>query len=276
MDTVLLALLSGAVIGFCLGALGGGGGILVWPALVFGVGVSVVEASVLAKIIVGSCALSAGILHWRRGTIDLRAGVIMASLGMVGAVLGVAVQGALHQETAERLMVLVLSVLMVVVSLLMLKKGLKDRGIELRQERDDSGAPAVSIAAETATRTSQWSRRVLFVLASLGIGFVTGFLGVGGGFMIVPTLVLVFDTPMLTAAGTSLVVIGLNCAAGLAATPRLQDARWDVALLFAISSIAASAVSVRLASRTQQSTLQIAFSGLIVVLGAMMLWKISQ
>jgi uncharacterized membrane protein YfcA len=62
------------------------------------------------------------------------------------------------------------------------------------------------------------SRWILFILASLSIGFITGFLGVGGGFMIVPVLVLVFQLPMKVAAGTSLVVISLNCAVGIAAS----------------------------------------------------------
>lgn len=265
MNTILLALFCGALVGFCLGALGGGGGILVWPALVFGIGVSAQEASLLAKVIVGSCAFFAAVMHWRKATIDLQVGVMMSVLGMAGAFVGSRFIGltGMNAADAERVMYGLLALLMIVVSTLMLRKGLRSRG----QETTD----AVAIDEPVATSVARW---VVFVLASVGIGFITGFLGVGGGFMIVPTLVCVFRLPMTIAAGTSLVVISLNCAAGIAAHQG-GNIRWDVALLFAASSIAASAFAVRVAHKAKQSTLQIAFSGLIVVLGAMMVWKLS-
>lgn len=265
MNTILLALFSGALVGFCLGALGGGGGILVWPALVFGIGVSAQEASLLAKIIVGICALFAAGMHWRKGTIELRVGAEMSVLGMTGAWFGarfISMTG-MDPAMAERVMLGLLAGLMVVVSALMLRKGLGAR----RDEANENAAPL----RRQLPAVARWT---LFVLASLGIGFLTGFLGVGGGFMIVPTLVLVFQLPMTVAAGTSLIVITLNCASGIAANTA-GDVRWDVALLFAASSIVASVFAVRVAHRARQSTLQIAFSALIVVLGAMTVWKVS-
>jgi uncharacterized membrane protein YfcA len=262
---ILLALVCGALVGFCLGALGGGGGILVWPALVFGIGVSATEAPVLAKIIVGSCAAFAGVMHFRKGTINLPISLAMSGLGFAGAWFGarfIELTG-LDSATTERVMFGILAVLMFVVSALMLRKGLRSR----RGESAETSEPV------QRANTSP-IRLTVFVVASLAIGFLTGFLGVGGGFIIVPTLVFVFGLNMSIAAGTSLVVITLNCASGLVAKAG-GDIRWDVALLFAISSIIASAVAVRVSDKAKQSTLQIAFSGLVVLLGVLMAWKLS-
>ncbi|MFK7819795.1 MAG: sulfite exporter TauE/SafE family protein [Planctomycetaceae bacterium] len=265
MNTILLALLCGGLVGFCLGALGGGGGILVWPALVFGIGVSAQEASVLAKIIVGSCAFFAAVMHFRKRTIDLPIGLSMSGLGFAGAWYGASfIQSTgLDAASAERVMFGVLAVLMLVVSGLMFRKGMRSR-------RGESGGTA-SLPEKPPV---SGLRLAVFVVASLAIGFLTGFLGVGGGFMIVPTLVFVFGLDMSMAAGTSLVVITLNCVSGLLAKAD-GNIRWDVALLFAISSIVASAVAVRVADKSKQSTLQIAFSGLVVLLGVLMVWKLS-
>ncbi len=266
MSTVLLAVVSGAVVGVCLGALGGGGGILVWPALVFGIGVSAQEASLLAKMIVGSCALYASLLHWRQGTVNFRVALAMAAAGMLGAMAGgrfIQLTG-MDRQAAEDLMYGLLAGLMVAVSVLMLRKGLRQR------RREQLGHPAV-VGPRHVPHVVRWG---LFVLASVGIGFLTGFLGVGGGFMIVPTLVLVFRLPMNVAAGTSLLVIALNCASGILASSH-EHIRWDIALLFAVSSIVASTRAVRASRGLNQSTLQIAFAGLVVVLGAMMVWKMA-
>lgn len=267
MQTILLALICGAAIGFCLGALGGGGGILVWPALVFGIGLAAEDASLLAKGIVGVSAMFAATMHWKRGTVDVPRGLSMAAIGMLGAVFGgrfIALTG-MNPATTKHAMTVLLAILMLVVAVLMLQKGLRNR----KREHDDS-EPGSGVSPK------HWppERWVVFVLASFSIGFLTGFLGVGGGFMIVPTLVFAFGMPMRIAAGTSLVVISLTCGAGIAASFR-ADARWDLAALFAISSLVASAVAVRVAGNARQSTLQIAFSGLVVVLGVLMFWKLS-
>jgi len=267
MQTILLALICGAAIGFCLGALGGGGGILVWPALVFGIGASAEEASLLAKAIVGASAMFAAAMHWKRGTVDLSRGMTMAAIGMLGAILGgrfTSLTG-MDPATTKHAMTVLLAVLMLVVAGLMLRKGLRSRRIE------QDNAESISEPDADHKSAVRWS---VFVGASTGIGFLTGFLGVGGGFMIVPTLVFVFGMPMRVAAGTSLVVISLTCAAGIAASFQ-ADARWGLAAVFSASSIVAASVAVRVAGRAQQSTLQIAFSGLVVVLGVLMFWKLS-
>lgn len=264
MNTILLALFCGALVGFCLGALGGGGGILVWPALVLGLGVSAHEAPVLAKVIVGSCAFFAGVMHYRRGTMNIAAGLLMAGLGSAGTWFGARFIQITGWDLAvvERAMFGLLATLMIAVSILMLRKGLRSR----RGEQ--------SSAIEPPPEQDSKKRWITFVLASIWIGFLTGFLGVGGGFMIVPTLVLAYRLDMKMAAGTSLLVITINCIVGLAAKAS-GDIRWDVALLFAVSSIAASSLAVRVGGKAKQSTLQIAFSGLVILLGVLMAWKLS-
>lgn len=105
-------------------------------------------------------------------------------------------------------------------------------------------------------------------LSGLATGFMTGFFGVGGGFVIVPALVLVLGLPMRAAVGTSLLVIALNSASGLIARLGSGGLDWGVTLLFILGGAAGVALGVRLAGRLPQRRLTQAFAGLIVLVAA--------
>ncbi|WP_185173835.1 sulfite exporter TauE/SafE family protein [Rothia nasimurium] len=188
---MLLMLAGGLVIGLLMGALGGGGAILAVPLLVYGAGMAPASATLASLIIVGlgaatGIAAHARTVQWRRGTIFGALGIVGAS---VGRTLSVGIDGAA--------LLLAFAGLLVVVASLMITKALK---VKLRSPTHPP---------ELATFSSP-SQLLRLVGAASGVGFLTGFFGVGGGFAIVPALTLILDLGMGAAVGTSLLVILIN------------------------------------------------------------------
>ena len=189
MDHVTLTLAFGVVVGLALGLVGGGGSILTVPILVYALGESVHLATGTSLAIVGANALIGAWDHARAGRVRLRTALIFGGAGIFGAFAGT----YLNHLASGRIILLGFAVLMLAAAVAMARVRLGDR-----QGR--------------ATLTSV-SPRV--VGAGLAVGVLTGFFGVGGGFLIVPALVLVLGLPMRAAVGTSLLVIAINSAAAL-------------------------------------------------------------
>ncbi len=189
MDHVTLTLAFGVVVGLALGLVGGGGSILTVPILVYALGESVHLATGTSLAIVGANALIGAWDHARAGRVRLRTALIFGGAGIFGAFAGT----YLNHLASGRIILLGFAVLMLAAAVAMARVHLGDR-----QGR--------------ATLTSV-SPRV--VGAGLAVGVLTGFFGVGGGFLIVPALVLVLGLPMRAAVGTSLLVIAINSAAAL-------------------------------------------------------------
>lgn len=187
----LLASPLGLLVGLVLGALGGGGSVLAIPALVYGAGQSFQAATTASLVIVGSISVAGAWRHWRAGHVDLRNGLVFGAAGSVGALAGTALNHALDQSVLK----VAFAGLMVVVAVRMLKSG---------QE-------------ECAEPGSKGSRRLRIALAGSVVGLLTGLFGVGGGFVIVPALVLFLGYGMELAIGTSLVIITVNTVVALAA-----------------------------------------------------------
>jgi uncharacterized membrane protein YfcA len=187
--SMALALLFSGAIGVSLGLLGGGGSILAVPMLVYVAGVAAQEAVAMSLAIVGSTSVIASLLHGRQGRLDTKVAALFGGVGMVGAFIG----AQFTHRVSNAVLLVVFAVLMLLVGTLML----------LRQQREPTTA---------STPHDRSLPRLL--LAGLGVGVVTGFLGVGGGFLIVPALVLCTTVPMHVAVGTSLLVIAINSAAG--------------------------------------------------------------
>lgn len=246
---VLLALLFGGLVGAALGGLGGGGSILIIPALVYGLEVAPQPAVVNALAVVGATSLFASFVHWRQGHVRLLAAAIFAVVGAGGAYVGAIASHAVP----GRVLLVALAILMAVVSVLMFRSGSGGA-------REDDGAGQRRGAARHAT----------VALAALAVGFLTGFLGVGGGFLIVPALTLVARLPVKEAIGTSLLVIAANCASGLAAH---RAAGFDPSLTasFLAGSLGASYLASRLVKDAAPKAIKKAFAGFILLIAAMML-----
>ncbi len=244
---VPLAIAAGLLIGLSLGALGGGGSILTVPALVYLLGQSPHQATAASLLVVGLAAVVGAIAHARAGRARLRTGAVFGLLGVLGSYVGSVASAAVP----ARLLLAGFAVLMLVVAATMI----------LRRRR----APRLSgPAPDERSRTRQ---AVVVAAAATGVGLVTGFFGVGGGFVVVPALVLALGFDMPVAAGTSLVVIALNSAAALAtrAAHGALSLDWALVAIFTGAAVLGTLAGTRLAGRVNPQRLSAAFTLLIVV-----------
>jgi len=245
---ILFALPLAFAMGVSLGLLGGGGSILAVPILVYLFGLGAKAAIATSLVIVGVTALFGALRHAGHGNLELGVGLNFGASGVLGA-LGASrlVAGGAIPETV---LMGLFAILMVTVSTLMLR----------RKEPSGTGAGA-------ANRP----QRMRVAMAGLGTGILTGTLGVGGGFVIVPALVVVARLPMHRAIGTSLVVIALNCAAGLAGYVGRVTVSWDLAAVFALMGILGSVVGANLSARIRPDRLRRGFAVFVLALGAVIL-----
>lgn len=189
MTGLAVELVLGLAIGLSLGLLGGGGSILTVPALVYLVGQSPSAAVTTSLAIVGANSLIGASLHSRRGRLNWRVALLFGGSGMVAAYLA----AGLSKWFSPNGLLVAFALLMLVIGGVMVSG--KTRGL-----KPADGA------------TPNWP---VTLGAGLGVGILTGILGVGGGFLIVPALVMLVGLPMQEAVGTSLLVIAANSAAGL-------------------------------------------------------------
>jgi len=286
---IVLAVAAGLVIGGSLGALGGGGSILTVPALVYLLRESPHQATTASLIVVGAAALAGAVIHHRAGRVRLLPGLAFGAAGIAGSYAGSLASAAVPAP----LLLAGFGVLMLVVAALMLLRRDRPGG---RRPAAGPGRPATAVAAAGAgpalagpARPSAGasaaagaaglarlaarrglSREVLVVLAAAtGVGLITGFFGVGGGFVVVPALVLVLRFDLPAAAGTSLVVIAVNSAAALVARAgHVAQQSWPLLAVFAAATAAGALTAGGLAGRISPRRLNAAFVVLIILVAA--------
>ncbi|MBM6399325.1 sulfite exporter TauE/SafE family protein [Phycicoccus sonneratiae] len=242
---LLLAVLAGVAVGLSLGALGGGGSILAVPALVYVLSLDPRAATTASLVVVGATALTGAVGHARAGRVDWRAALVVAALGVPAALAG-SVVGRLVDPQA---LLVAFAGLMVLAAVAM-----------FRRSRGEVAAAA------PAPRTG--ARRVVPVVAvGLGVGFLTGFLGVGGGFLVVPALVLALGFAMPTAVGTSLVVIALTSLAAFAERVGHGAVPWGVVVPFAVAAAGGSLLGRHVTDRVPAVVLTRAFAVLLLLVG---------
>ncbi len=241
---------AGLIVGLLLGLTGGGGSILTVPLLVYVVGLDTKIAIVTSMLIVGVTSLAALLCHSRVGRVAWRTGLIFGAAGMAGAYAG----GAIAQHIADALLLLLFAAVMLTSGLAM-----------LRRTCGGTAAGSANIAPV--------ERRIQRVLADgFGVGVITGLVGAGGGFLVVPALALLGGMPMHTAVGTSLLVIAMNCTAGIASYALTSHVPLDVdsAAVISVFSIAGTMLGTRLARSVSSAQLQRGF-GLFVLIVAVIL-----
>ncbi len=262
----VLAIVAGLFIGLSLGALGGGGSILAVPALVYLLGQSPHQATTASLLVVGVAAVVGAIAHAGAGRVRLREGAVFGVLGIAGSYAGSRLSAAVPADV----LLAGFGVLMLAVAATMLARRPRP-GVtpDSRRASGMPGQPEESPARRAAgTARLRGGRHPLLVAAvATAVGLVTGFFGVGGGFVIVPALVLILGFDMPAAAGTSLVVIAIDSAAALAARASHGGLALDWALIgaFATAAVAGALVGGRLAGRASPQRLSAAFTVLIVI-----------
>jgi len=235
--TVAAVILSAAV-GISLGALGGGGSILMVPILVYVAGLPVHQAIPISLVVVGATSMIGAGAHYWRGDLHLKAALLFGASGVVGSYLG----SYLTQLFSDRLLLVGFAALMVIVGFAMLRQ---------------------RPAPEGETRCSTGP----CLLIGFIVGALTGFLGVGGGFLIVPALILFAELPTQKAVGTSLFIITLSAAAGLLGQLQKTSVDWASAFRFGMTTVLGLFGGFFVADKISDDKLQKAFGWLIIVLG---------
>ncbi|TCM27176.1 MULTISPECIES: sulfite exporter TauE/SafE family protein [Sphingomonadales] len=248
--TILAALVSGGVIGLILGLVGGGGSILAVPLLIYVVGVGSPHAAIgTAAVAVTVNALASLIGHARAGRVKWQCASVFALSGMIGAALGAELGKAFD---GKRLLAL-FGLLMIGVGLSMLRK------------RRTAQAPDVRL-----TRDSAATLLPRLVPIGLGVGLAAGFFGIGGGFLVVPGLILATAMPLPFAIGTSLVVVsalGLTTATSYVLSGLVD---WGVTAMLVIGGIAGTIGGIALgkALGTRKGLLEHGFASVVIAIGA--------
>ncbi len=246
MGIPLLSLVLGTIIGLSLGMLGGGGSILTVPALVYLVGIPVAQATGTSLAIVGTTALVGAVRHQRAGRVALRAALGFGAASVAGSILG----SLLGKHIAGGLLLVLFAFLMLAAGVTMLRR----RSGQTRASARRVPAGPVKIG-----------------LAGFGVGLLTGFFGVGGGFVIVPALTMVLGLPMATAVGTSLVVIVMASAAGFATHLGAGSLNAAVTLFFVLGGVTGALSGVHLAGRLPEPALRRSFAVLVFALAGYLL-----
>lgn len=241
---LVIAIVAGVVIGLSMGALGGGGSILAVPVLVYALLLDPQEATTASLVIVGVTAIVAAVSHARAGRVDWRAAGVVGALGIPASVGGT----LLNRAVDPQVLLLAFAVLMLAAAAAMYRRS--------------RAAPPAPAAAGGGTRAGQATR---VVGVALVVGFLTGFLGVGGGFLIVPALVLAMGFGMPTAVGTSLVVISITSVAAFVERLGHGAIPWAVVVPFAAAAIAASLLGKRLSDNVSGAVLTRAFAVMLVL-----------
>lgn len=274
--TVLGAALLGLAIGAVLGGLGGGGAILTVPALVYVLGEPAQSATTSSLVIVGLSALTGVASYVAGGHVRWRLGLVFGLVGLPATWVG----SQLNRSVDENLLLLGFAVLMVGAAGAMVGKRLQRRGPGPAPEPVDDVAPEGSGGVATLTRTAPApapaetrSRPVVVVVTALALGLLTGFFGVGGGFVVVPALVLVLGLPMTDAVGTSLMIVALNSGTSLLSRTGGPALDWAVVVPFALAAMAATVAGKQVAGRLPQRRLTNGFAVLLVLVAGYTAWQ---
>jgi uncharacterized protein len=291
--TLLAAAVLGLAIGAVLGALGGGGAILTVPILVFVLGQSAQDATTSSLVIIGVTAVIGALGHARVGNVRWRTGAAFGAAGILAAYAGT--QANRHVD--EHLLLLTFAGVMVLAATGMLTRradqppgpepqdasspdplslanpspGTGNRPRHLATGRPPAGSTATGTLAPVDAEAPPAPRAATVakvIAAGLLVGFLTGLFGVGGGFVIVPALVLALAFPMPAAVGTSLLIIAINSAASLAARSGHAQFDWAVIVPFTLAAVAGTFGGQRLARRVSGPTLTRAFAVLLLLVAA--------
>jgi uncharacterized membrane protein YfcA len=254
----LLASPLGLLIGISLGALGGGGSILAVPALVYAAGQDPKAATTTSLVLVTITALIGIIPHWRAGRVRFTAGALFGLAGVGGSLLG----SYWNEAVDPDVLLLAFSMLMLVAASAMWRR--LPRQPRTAPRSVGAAAHADTAPAETSGLRLDLVTIVKVLAAGSFVGVLTGFFGVGGGFVIVPALVLALGFTMPEAVGTSLLVIAVNSTVAL--TTRLPGGtiEWGIVIPFTVASLIGVFVGSRLASTRDPSFLQKWFVVLLV------------
>jgi uncharacterized protein len=241
-----LAVVLAVLIGVSLGMLGGGGSILAVPLLVYVAGLDAKEAIATSLLVVGVTSLAAVVGHARAGRVRWRTGVVFGLAAMAGAYLG----GRLGEYVPGTWLLVGFAVMMLATAGAMIR----GRRPGATRSHGDGHLPVGTV-----------------LLEGVVVGLVTGLVGAGGGFLVVPALVLLGGLEMPAAVGTSLLVIGMKSFAGLAGYLSVVRLDWGLAAAVTAAAVVGSVVGARLVRHVDPERLRQGFGWFVLVMGGVVL-----
>lgn len=241
-----------ALMGLSLGVMGGGGSILTVPIFVYALGFDPKLAIAMSLPVVGATSLIGTVGHWRHGNVHLRMAAIFGAVAMAGAYAGARL--AVFLTGAAQLVILAIVMLIAAVSM-------------FRSALGSAPQPAARAGAVQPVAFG------LLGPVALGVGLLTGLVGIGGGFLVVPALVLLARVPMKQAVGTSLLVIAMNSASGFAGYLGRVPVPWGVMVAFTAVAAAAIILGSHLIRLVSQRALKQAFAAFLLVVAPFILYK---
>ncbi|MDD5241525.1 MAG: sulfite exporter TauE/SafE family protein [Sulfuricella sp.] len=260
---IILAMLAGAATGIVLGLLGSGGSIIAVPALLYLLHVEPKQAIAMSLGIVAITATIAAWDNWRRGNVDVRVAAVFGMFGVVGTFGGTRL--GVHAPVVLQLGLFALVMLAAAWRMLKTKKQPAVQATQLA----GAGGPGIYIDENENIKAHLGQ----IALLGIGVGVLTGLVGVGGGFLIVPALVLLSGIPMKTAVGTSLAIVAANSSTGFAGYLGVVPVDWEMMASFTTVTVVGSFAGTRLAHRFSQETLKRSFGVFLVFVATYILLK---
>ena len=251
--TIVGALLA-LIVGFVLGLLGGGGSVLTVPILIYALHVPVKPAIATSLCVVGLVAFIGFLTHAKQGTVAKRVAFIFGPFAVAAAYAG----ARLARNVPGEVQLVLFAIVSLLGSIMMFRGTFKKT----------TAAEPVPYKPVIDTRTF-----TLLALEGVGVGLITGLIGVGGGFLIVPALVLVAKLPMRLAIGTSLLVITMNALSGFAGYAGTVPIDWHLVGWFTVVAAAGSITGTLVSKRVPQRRLKQVFGVLLIGVSLYVLYR---
>lgn len=265
-----LSFLFGTVVGLALGLTGGGGAIIAVPLLVYGLHVPAKEAVIISLISVGITSLLGFLHRYHLRQVDYKSGLIFAIAGMIGAPIG----SWLANFLSDIVLMVMFACLMLIVAIRMWQQASQQKPVhKILADREEVAADTNSCQRDLQGRLNLNTRCALLLLAvGILIGIQTGLFGVGGGFLIVPALILFSGISIQHAVGTSLMVIFMiSCSGVVTQLSSGRSVSLDITTLFLIGSVSGLFIGQRFGRNMAPAKLQKLFALAIVFLATFIL-----
>lgn len=243
-------------IGISLGLLGGGGSVLALPVLVYVMGIAPKNAIAMTLVIVGTVSLLGSISHWRAGNIQWKTAYIFGAATMLGAFFGARL--ATLPYITDNIQMLLFALLMLVASIIMIQRS-------THTQKSDHTIPYPPPVCKYC-----W---LWLMSEGIIVGGLTGLVGVGGGFAIIPALVLLGKVPMKTAIGTSLFIIAMNAIAGFLGYLGHVTLDWNLIFSFILAASGGTLLGAYLTKFVPAARLQKSFGYFLLAVAAFVLFQ---
>lgn len=256
----ILAILAGTATGIVLGLFGSGGSIIATPALLYLLNVEPKSAIAMSLGIVAVTATIAALDNWKRGNVDVSVAAVFGLFGVAGTYAG----ARLGVVTPVAIQLAVFALVMVTAAWRMLKPARLAVPAAATLSGNAAALPCTGLFSPCMAHMA---------VHGIGVGILTGFVGVGGGFLIVPALVLLSRIPMKIAVGTSLAIVAAKSYAGFAGYMGAVPIDWTLMGGFTAVTVAASFAGTRIAHRFSQDVLKRAFAVFLLFVATYILLK---